>query len=79
MSTYFEKITTHTLTVRGGGSTLTVSLTVKIPLFFLTTPLRHLQKIKFHMNQSVHQAPYVISHMAFEWQTMVPGRRPCLL
>ena len=25
------------------------------------------------MNQSVHQAPYVISHMAFEWQTMVPG------
>ena len=36
-----EKNTNH-LTVRGGGeggSTLTVSLTVKYPLFFLTTSL----------------------------------------
>ena len=32
-----EKIHEH-LTVRGGGSTLTVSLTVKCPLFFLRLP-----------------------------------------
>ena len=35
-----EKVTKQ-LTVRGGGATLTVSLTVKYPGFFLTT-LTHL-------------------------------------
>ena len=43
MSTYFEK-NHNPLTISGGegGSTLTVSLTVKIPFFLLTTPLMFL-------------------------------------
>ena len=36
---YTSEKNTKQLTVRGGGSTLTVSLTVKYPLFFLTTSL----------------------------------------
>ena len=36
---YTSEKNTKQLTVRGGGSTLTVSLTVKYPGFFLTTSL----------------------------------------